>query len=91
MASSEVKVSLGSGHEVVLTTDNPDIGALVEKIVSLRDVLDVDKIVVTCESAGFDKESFAEVVQDSCRQFLDAIRLEKEQFDKILLELKSPS
>lgn len=84
MANSKVTVILKPGAEVHLTTDNPDIGVLVDEIVKRRESLDPEQICVTCEDVdNFDKESFAEIVRESTRQFLAAIKLEKEAFDTI--------
>lgn len=91
MANSEVKIVLAPGKDVVLASDNPNIGELVKAIVDLRDTLDVEHIDVTCEAEGFDTKSFAEIVRDSAQQFLDAIQLEKSAFDKAMVTLKKPN
>jgi hypothetical protein len=91
MANSKVKVVLTPDKEVVLASDNPNIGELVKAIVDLRDTLDVEHIDVTCEAEGFDTKSFAEVIRDSAQQFLDAIELEKGAFDKAMVALEKPN
>lgn len=91
MANSKVTVTLAPGKDVVLTTDNPNIGELVKAIVGLRDTLDVGEINVTCEAEDFDTKSFTEIIRDSSQQFLDAMRLEKEAFDKALISLNNPN
>lgn len=89
MANSEVIVTLEPGVDVVLTTDNPDIGNLVEEIVRHRETLDTKEIRVSCEGVdNFDKESFAEIVRSSAQQFLDAIKIEKETFDMACSSIK---
>lgn len=90
MANSEVTVTLKPGVDVVLTTDNPNIGNLVEEIVRHRDDLDTDGICVSCEDVdNYDKESFAEVVKSSAQQFIDAIKVEKEAFDAVCSSIES--
>lgn len=90
MANSEVTVILEPGVDVVLTTDNPDIGSLVDEIVKHSNSLDVDKIYVSCEGVdNFDMDSFTEIIRDSSRQFIDAIKLEKEAFDEVCRSIES--
>ncbi|MCR2037995.1 hypothetical protein [Adlercreutzia caecimuris] len=82
MENSEVIVTLMPGIDIALNTDNPNIGNLVDEIVRHRETLDINEICVSCEGAdNFDTESFTEVVKNSAKQFLDAIKLEKEAYD----------
>lgn len=89
MASSEVKVTLKPEVEVTLATDNPDIGKLVDETVLCRDSLDISAISVMCEDEKFDVQSFTEVIKDSIKQFIEAIELERDAFDKAILSLET--
>ena len=89
MASSEVKVTLMPEVEVVLATDNPNIGELVDAAVHYRDLLDVSAIRVVCEDEKFDVQSFTEVIRDSIKQLVEAIELERDAFDKAILSLET--
>ena len=46
MENKEVKVVLKPGHEVILKSDAPDIGALVSAIVQIRDQFDPSELRV---------------------------------------------
>lgn len=95
MANSEVRVVLARGNEVALATDNPNVESLVSKIVELKETLNIDSIYVECSLEGFDSASFTEVVKESTQQFLDALRLEHDKYEKamstILAESRSSS
>ena len=84
MANSKITVILQPGVEIPLTTDNPQIGDLVNRIVEHKETIDIGKIKVECdEASNFDVDSFTEIISTSIRQFLDSIELEKKAFDAI--------
>ena len=89
MGNSEVKVTLAPGNEVTLATDNPNIDELVKAIVKIKDSLDLDEIKISCEKDSFDAASFTEVIRESCKDFLDSIKLEKESYETVLSALEN--
>lgn len=91
MVNREVTITLLPGNDVVLTSDNPNIEELVRTIVSLQDTIDVERIEVSCESEGFDTNSFAEVIKESCQQLLEDIQLEKKAYEKAMAALTDSS
>lgn len=89
MANSTVKVNLGDGHAVDLLTDSPNIGALVEEIVKIKDDLDIDAITVECDLDSFDVKSFTEVIKESVRSFVNELQIEKDKFEAVLNDLRA--
>lgn len=89
MASKTIHVTLTPNHEVSLTSDAPDIDALVREIVKVRDVFDPEQVKVDCEHEGFDKASFREIVIQSASDFIKAIRLDEEEYMEALRNLKA--
>ena len=88
MATKTIHVTLAPNHEVLLTSDAPDIGALVREIVNVRDVFDPEQVKVSCNHEGFDKVSFREIVIQTANDFIEAIRLDEEAFENALKDLK---
>lgn len=91
MASKQVKVILKPGHEVVLQSDAPDIGELVNAIVTIKDNFIPGELSIECEYDGFDKASFREVVIEATNDFIEAMRLDKQAFKDALAALQSQS
>lgn len=89
MATSKITINLTPTKKVELTSDTPDIAALVDAIVKNKDVIDVEAISVDCDSDTFDKASFTQVITDSAKKFIAAIQLEKDTFDSVMAELKA--
>lgn len=89
MANKIVSVTLAPNHEVLLTSDAPNIDALVKEIVKVRDSFNPDQVKVDCDHDGFDKESFREVVVQAASDFIEEIRLDKEAYDNALKELNA--
>ena len=89
MATKTIHVTLAPNHEASLTSDAPDIGALVREIVNVRDVFDSEQVKVSCDYEGFDKASFREIVIQAANDFVEAIRLDEEAFEKALKDLKN--
>lgn len=91
MATKTIHVTLAPNHEVLLTSDAPDIGALVREIVNVRDAFDPEQVNVSCDYEGFDKASFREIVIQAANDFVEAIRLDEEAFENALKDLKNSS
>lgn len=89
MASKTIHVTLAPNHEVSLTSDAPDIDALVREIVKVRDAFDPEQVKVDCEHEGFDEASFREIVIQSASDFIKAIRLDEEAYKEALRDLKA--
>lgn len=88
MGTSTVTIHLTEDVKVVLTTDAPNIQNLVDEIASLRNSLNPDDITVACDSEGFDSNSFREVIVDSARDFLDAIKLDQEKLERVKAQIE---
>lgn len=88
MENKEVKVILKPGHEVILKSDAPDIGALVSAIVQIRDQFDPSELRVECEHDGFDKASFKEIIIEATSAFIDEIRLDRAAYDAAIATLQ---
>ena len=88
MATKTIRVTLAPDHEALLTSDAPDIGALVREIVNVRNVFDPKQVKVSCDHEGFDKVSFREIVIQAANDFIEAIRLDEEAFENALKDLK---
>ena len=88
MATKTIHVTLAPNHEALLTSDAPDIGALVREIVNVRDAFDPEQVKVSCDYEGFDKVSFREIVIQAANDFIEAIRLDEEAFENALKDLK---
>lgn len=91
METKEVKVVLMPDHEVILQSDAPDIDALVSRIVQLKGQFDPNNITIECDHKGFDKTSFKDVVVEATNDFLEAIRLDKADYEAALATLPDPS
>lgn len=89
MGNRIIRVTLAPGHEVSLTSDAPDIDALVKEIVKVRDMFKPDQVKVHCDYDGFDEASFQEVVAQSASDFIDTINLDKKAYDNALKDLKN--
>lgn len=88
MVTKTIHVTLAPNHEALLTSDAPDIGALVREIVNVRDVFDPEQVKVSCDYEGFDRISFREIVIQAANDFIEAIRLDEEAFENVLKDLK---
>ena len=88
MAADIIKVVLTPDYIVELTSDSPDVKSLVDTITKNRDLINPEKIDVKCDNHEFDVESFAEVIQDLVRDYLEAIRLEQESLESELKILR---
>lgn len=89
MASNVVTVKLTDERTIALTTDTPDISALVNAIVELRSVIDCDKIDIQCENDTFDKRSFKEVISATVKKLIQDLELDKDAFETAMLSLKN--
>ena len=89
MGTKQIKVVLKPGHEVILQSDAPNIGELIEEIVKVKDAFNPNEVEIECDYDGFDKASFRQIVIDATEDFLEAIRLDKEAYEKALEGLKS--
>lgn len=88
MASKIVHVTLAPDHKVSLTSDAPDIGALVREIVKVREAFDPEQVIVSCENEGFDEKSFREIIIQTASDFIEAVRLDEEAYESALSDLK---
>lgn len=88
MATDKIKVILVEGCEVELASDSPDVKFLVSTITRNRESIDPEKIRVECDNSEFDAASFAEVVQELVRDYLEAIKLERESLEAELEALR---
>lgn len=89
MENKTIRVTLAPGHYVSLASDAPDIGSLVKSIVEIREEFDPTQVRVDSNFKGFDETSFQEVVIEAANDFIDAMQLDKDAYDKALKELKA--
>ena len=88
MVTDKIKVILAKGCDVELTSDSPDVKLLVDTITKNRESIDPEKIGVKCDNSEFDEKSFAEVIQELVRDYLEAIKLERESLEAELKILR---
>jgi hypothetical protein len=94
MENKKITVILGNGIEnVEISSNTPDISSLIKTISTNREILDTDKIQVTCDDEDFDAVGFLSVIQKAIKDFLGNILIEKknhkdviDQIDKRLAE-----
>lgn len=89
MANNVVTVNLDSNHKVDLLTDSPNISALVEEVVKVKDDLDIDAISVDCDLVTFDVKSFTDVIRESIRSFVQELQLETVKFNAAVNDLRA--
>lgn len=89
MANNVVTVNLDDNHKVDLLTDSPNISALVEEVVKVKDGLDIDAISVDCDLETFDVKSFTDVIQESIRSFIQELQLETMKFNAAVDDLRA--
>lgn len=89
MANNVVTVNLDDNHKVDLLTDSPNISALVEEVVKVKDGLDIDVISVDCDLETFDVKSFTDVIQESIRSFVQELQLETMKFNAAVDDLRA--
>lgn len=89
MANRTIRVTLAPGHVVSLASDAPDIGSLVKTIVEIREEFDPAHVRVNSNFEGFDEKSFQEIVVEAANDFINAMQLDKDAYDKALEELKA--
>lgn len=85
MENKIVKIIIND-NEICFNTNNPNINDLIHTIVDLRDSIDVNSIKVDSDDAAFDVNGFTSLIKDSVKEFLDGIKLEKEQYDAAIAE-----
>lgn len=89
MENRTIRVSLAPGHDVSLASDAPDIGSLVKTIVEIREEFDPAQVRVDSSFEGFDEKSFQEVVVEAANDFICAMQLDKDAYEKALEELRA--
>lgn len=89
MANRTIHITLAPGHVVSLASDAPNIGSLVKTIVEIREEFDPAHVRVDSNFEGFDEKGFQEVVIEAANDFINAMQLDKDAFDKAMEELKT--
>lgn len=84
MADKTVTISMGEGLSICLSSDSPDIKALVKLISDNRDSIDVEQITVSSTNASFDETSFKEVIHDLVLDYLKEIELDTQKYREAL-------
>lgn len=75
--------------KVDLPTDSPNINALVEEVVKVKDGLDIDAISVDCDLETFDAKRFTDVIRESIRSFVRELQLETVKFNAAVNDLRA--
>lgn len=89
MANNVVTVNLDGNHKVDLLTDSPNISALVEEVVKVKDGLDIDAISADCDLETFDVKSFTDVIRESIQSFVQELQLETVKFNAAVNDLRA--
>ena len=69
---------------VTLSSDNPNIGELMNCIVENKDKIDLEKLEVQCPFEDFDKEGFKQILKYSLASFCKDLTFNKAELDEIL-------
>lgn len=77
--AKKILVRIGTGEEVSLTSNSPDIDSLISAVVDARDGFNADEISVSCpDDENFDCDGFKDILVKLSQEFIDSINREHE-------------
>lgn len=75
--------------EIELTSNTPDMQKIIDFIVENRENINVDEISIETNDEQFDKNGFEEMIKEVVNEYLNKIKLEEDELDRLLKELKT--
>ncbi len=73
--------------KLVLTSNTPDMNKIIEFIVDNKNDIHIDDVSVEVDDDKFDKKGFEEMIKGVISDYLESLKLQKEQLDSIIEDL----
>ncbi|MDO4466840.1 MAG: hypothetical protein Q4C49_07510 [Bacillota bacterium] len=77
-------LKLDESNSIDIDSNTPDMNAIIELIVNLKDTIDSEKISIICEEPSFDKIGFEKMMKEIIKRFIDEINIEKKSFNEAM-------
>ena len=73
--------------KLVLTSNTPDMNKIIEFIVDNKNDIHIDDVSVEVDDDKFDKKLFEEMIKGVISDYLESLKLQKEQLDSIIKDI----
>ena len=81
MEEKKIKIIINN-DTIEITSNNPDLKSLINKIIEQEDEYNFNLIKVECNDENFDKDGFREIIIKSINEFKQNLILNKKEVQK---------